>query len=124
VISVQVGVAAAAFEVMKTLPSALPVSSVPALGPEPIDIALIQSPVDSIALPVVRSPLIACQPPDPAGNPPVVLRYTRLVPAKICLEVEGSSIKGAMKPTGSLQAGSEVAAQGAARTLFRVAVST
>ncbi len=72
--SIQLGVAAVASLVMKTLPPVLAVITTPAVVPLPIAMVLIQSPAGSMVVPVVRSPLIALHPATPAGRPPPVLR--------------------------------------------------
>src|SRR5215469_4092727 len=76
-----------------------------------------------VTFPVVTLGLIGVHPPDPAGKPPVVERYTRSVPTKRRLTFPGSAANGAENSTGSGHAGSvPPAPQGAARVLLNCEV--
>src|ERR1700694_2649513 len=121
VMSVQVGEAAVALVLMKTLPTKLAVITTFAFdGPVVISCSLSVGP---LLVPKVRSLLTAFQLPGPGaeggpgGTPPLVEVQTRLVPAKRRWALEGSMTKGAVKAVGSVQAGSvELKRQGPAST--------
>src|SRR2546426_7705406 len=106
VTSVQVAVAPVAFVLKKTLPKVLPVMIVSVWPGVPMAMIARGSPFAENVVPVVRSPLIAIQLAEPAGVPPLVVRYTRFVPVSNRAGFVGSMRKGVTKLLGSEHAGS------------------